>query len=162
MQCHVEQLHQGELAWGLLLLGDWLGIGQRVMRNCAVHHLLSVFFYYYCYYYYYYFPSFSVLLNCLYPNLQVLPFFQFSPPSPWKGSSKWLSGWTTTVLHICYALHVCAYNFDSHHARNDQMIKSPNWDLINANTGRHHKVHHPQKSSPLLGVWSHAHKQPSW
>jgi len=88
MQCHVEQLHQGELAWGLLLLGDWLGIGQRVMRNCAVHHLLSVFFYYYCYYYYYYFPSFSVLLNCLYPNLQVLPFFQFSPPSPGKEAAN--------------------------------------------------------------------------
>lgn len=51
------------------------------------------------------FPSFSVVLNCLYLNLRVLTFFQFSPlshcrESEWTVSGCWAVWWVKTTATI--------------------------------------------------------------
>lgn len=61
------------------------GIDQRVVANFIMHHLFCVFFIILVII----FPSFSVLLNCLYLNLQVLPFFPILPVIPlWEVSKQ--------------------------------------------------------------------------
>ena len=61
----------GVLAGGLQLLRVWLGIGQKVVSNCTVHHLLYILFYHY--YYIYFFPI------KLYLSIQFLPISSFLP-----------------------------------------------------------------------------------
>jgi len=87
----------GELAGGLPLLGDWLGIAWWLVSNCTVHHFLWMLFIIII------FPSFSAPLNCHYLNPQVLPFFLILFPIPLVGSEQmavwcWAACWVKLRL----------------------------------------------------------------
>uniref|UniRef100_A0A8C3KGJ2 Uncharacterized protein n=1 Tax=Calidris pygmaea TaxID=425635 RepID=A0A8C3KGJ2_9CHAR len=80
-----------------LLLGNRLGISQRVVSNCIVHHLFCIFFYhYYCNYFLFLCCPIKLFLS------QPTNFTSF-PPSHWQGgdpadSASQRTG-TTGVCH---------------------------------------------------------------
>ena len=95
---------------GLLLHGDWLGIGQLVVSNCFL--LCYLFFFWDIFFPLLFFSPFTLkkLLNWLYLNpwvFALLPFW-FSPPFRWVGG--WASSWLPAEAYQ-YQNHLSIYFF---------------------------------------------------